>query len=73
MVAIAIALFVLLGGLRRRPGPRTTGSFETTSPGIGVPQWIYTIWLPLLSAVIALRIAGRVARLLRRRGLSVAG
>ncbi|MFO6421623.1 TRAP transporter small permease [Hylemonella sp. W303a] len=26
-----------------------------TSPGIGVPQWWYTVWLPLLSAVIALR------------------
>ena len=22
--------------------------FDTTSPGIGIPQWIYTIWLPLL-------------------------
>jgi len=29
-----------------------------------VPQWIYTIWLPVLSALIALRIAGRLVRLL---------
>ncbi len=42
-------------------------NFDTTSPGIGIPQWIYTIWLPLLSAVIALRIAGRIMRLLRRK------
>jgi TRAP-type C4-dicarboxylate transport system permease small subunit len=41
--------------------------FDTTSPGIGIPQWIYTIWLPLLSAVITLRIAGRLLRLARRK------
>lgn len=40
--------------------------YDTTSPGIGIPQWIYTIWLPLLSAVIFLRIVGRTIRLLRR-------
>lgn len=39
--------------------------YETTSPGIGIPQWIYTIWLPGLSAVIFLRIVGRVIRLAR--------
>ena len=39
--------------------------YGTTSPGIGVPQWIYTIWLPVFSALIALRIAGRLVRLLR--------
>ena len=42
-------------------------NFDTTSPGIGIPQWIYTLWLPLLSAVIALRIVGRIARLARRK------
>jgi TRAP-type C4-dicarboxylate transport system permease small subunit len=42
--------------------------YGTTSPGIGVPQWIYTIWLPAFSALIALRILGRLARLLLRRG-----
>jgi len=41
--------------------------FDTTSPGIGIPQWIYTIWLPLLSAVITLRIIGRIVRLARHR------
>ena len=41
--------------------------YDTTSPGIGIPQWIYTLWLPVLSAVIALRILGRMVRLLRRR------
>jgi len=39
--------------------------YGTTSPGIGVPQWIYTVWLPLFSALITLRILGRLARLAR--------
>ena len=30
--------------------------FEVTSPGLGVPQWWYTIWLPILSALIVLRL-----------------
>jgi TRAP-type C4-dicarboxylate transport system permease small subunit len=41
--------------------------YGTTSPGIGVPQWIYTVWLPLFSALITLRILGRLARLARPR------
>ena len=36
--------------------------FEETSPGIGVPTWWYTIWLPLLSAAIALRGIGLFVR-----------
>jgi len=31
--------------------------FEETSPGLGYPTWIYTMWLPLLSAVVLFRIA----------------
>ena len=30
--------------------------FEVTSPGLGLPQWWYTVWLPLLSALIVLRL-----------------
>ncbi|MBP2231138.1 TRAP-type C4-dicarboxylate transport system permease small subunit [Azospirillum agricola] len=41
--------------------------FEETSPGLGVPQWIYTIWLPVLSAVIVARAAGRFLRVMRGR------
>ena len=37
--------------------------FEETSPGIGVPQWWYSVWLPVLSLLIAARAIG----LLRRR------
>ena len=31
-------------------------AFEETSPGLGYPTWIYTLWLPLLSVVIVFRI-----------------
>ena len=30
--------------------------FEVTSPGLGLPQWGYTLWLPLLCALIVLRL-----------------
>jgi TRAP-type C4-dicarboxylate transport system permease small subunit len=38
--------------------------FGETSPGIGVPQWWYTIWLPVMSTAIA----GRAIGLFIRRG-----
>jgi TRAP-type C4-dicarboxylate transport system permease small subunit len=38
--------------------------FGETSPGIGVPQWWYTLWLPVLSVAIA----GRALGLFLRRG-----
>lgn len=38
--------------------------FGETSPGIGVPQWWYTVWLPVLSTAIA----GRALGLFIRRG-----
>jgi TRAP-type C4-dicarboxylate transport system permease small subunit len=41
--------------------------FGETSPGIGVPKWWYSVWLPILSAAIALRGAGVFARNWRRR------
>ncbi len=30
--------------------------YEETSPGLGVPVWIYTIWMPVLSVWVVLRI-----------------
>ena len=38
--------------------------YGETSPGIGVPQWWYSMWLPILSLAIMLRAVG----LLRRGG-----
>lgn len=39
--------------------------FEVVSPGLGNPQWIYTGMLPLLSAAVIARAAGRILRLAR--------
>ncbi|MBU1359776.1 MAG: TRAP transporter small permease [Gammaproteobacteria bacterium] len=36
--------------------------FGETSPGIGVPQWWYSIWLPIVSTAIALRALGLFVR-----------
>ena len=40
--------------------------FGETSPGIGVPQWWYSIWLPVVSLAITLRATGFLIR--RGRG-----
>ncbi len=39
--------------------------FNETSPGIGVPQWWYTVWLPIISLAIALRAVGLFMRRFR--------
>ena len=63
---LGLGLFAMLIWL----GARLTWddfSYHTTSPGMGLPQWIYTVWLPLLSIVIALRIVGHMIRVSRRK------
>ncbi len=42
--------------------------FEVLSPGLGVPQWLFTVWLPVLAMLICLRILGRMRRVARARG-----
>lgn len=66
VLAAAVALFAAIAwfGARLVVDDFT---FGTTSPGIGVPQWLYSVWLPVLAAVVVLRIGGRVLRILRRR------
>ncbi len=41
--------------------------YEETSPGIGVPTWWYSIWLPVLSLAIAARAFGAFLRQARGR------
>lgn len=36
--------------------------YEETSPGIGVPMWWYSVWLPAMSVAIALRAIGLFIR-----------
>lgn len=38
--------------------------FEETSPALGVPQWWYTVWMPVLAAALVLRLA--ITRVRRR-------
>lgn len=40
--------------------------FEETSPGIGVPQWWYSIWLPVCALLIGLRAIGLLIRRTRQ-------
>jgi TRAP-type C4-dicarboxylate transport system permease small subunit len=58
MVAI---LFFLIAGLSLRM-VYDDYTFEETSPGIGVPQWWYSIWLPIVSTAIGLRAVGLFIR-----------
>ena len=66
VMIVGLVLFALIAGYGIRLF-YDDWQYETTSPGIGIPQWIYTIWLPLLAALIGLRIAGRIVRLLRHK------
>ncbi len=61
--AMTALLFLLLAFLSMRMVYDDI-RFEETSPGIGVPQWWYSIWLP----VFALAIAGRAIGLFIRQG-----
>ena len=59
-------LFTLIAGLSVRMVFDDI-RYGETSPGIGVPAWWYSIWLPLLSIAIAARAFGLYLRESRRR------
>ncbi len=40
--------------------------YHETSPGLGWPQWIYSVWLPVLAGAILLRLLGRAISLAGR-------
>jgi len=60
--AFMAGLIVWLGGRMAWDDYR----YEVTSPGIGAPQWLYTVWLPILSLLILLRLLQALGDL--RRG-----
>ena len=60
--ALAFALLAGLGGRLAWDDYR----YEVTSPGIGVPQWWYTVWLPVLADAITLRALQQLRRAWRR-------
>ena len=59
--AMVALLFFLIAGLSVRM-VWDDYKFDETSPGIGVPQWWYSIWLPIVSTAIALRACGLFVR-----------
>ena len=66
-VPIGAAAVMLLFGLLAVLSARVVWDdvqYGETSPGIGVPQWWYSMWLPILSLANMLRAVG----LLRRGG-----
>ena len=62
--SLVLAFFVLLTTLSARMA-LDEYNWGDTSPAIGVPTWWYSMWMPVLSFAIALRIAGMLRRLLR--------
>ena len=56
-IGMAAITFALLAGLGARMA-YDEYRFEVTSPGLGIPTWIYTIWLPILSLAILGRAIG---------------
>ena len=64
--AMVFALFTLLAGLSMRMVFDDI-RYGETSPGIGVPTWWYSIWLPVLSIAIAARALGLFLREGKRR------
>jgi TRAP-type C4-dicarboxylate transport system permease small subunit len=62
-VILMFVLLIVLGGRVVWDEYR----FEVTSPGLGEPQWIYTLALPVLSAAVVGRAIGHLVRTLRSR------
>jgi TRAP-type C4-dicarboxylate transport system permease small subunit len=36
--------------------------FDVTSPALGIAQWLYTMWLPVLSLLIVVRLMNLIRR-----------
>lgn len=53
--AAAVAAFLLLAWLAAH-NAWDEYRFGVTSPALGVPQWWYSVWLPVLAATIVLRL-----------------
>jgi len=67
-----LAMSALMLGLLAWYGARMAWDdfdMEVTSPGLGWQQWIYTVWLPLLSLLVLARIAQGFAHVWRTRTL----
>lgn len=69
VVCAAHALSILMFSLLAFFGARMAWDeyrFEVTSPGLGIPTWIYTVWMPVLALAIFGRVIGVMVRAWRR-------
>jgi len=69
LLLLSFACSALMAGLLVWLGTRMAWDdfrYEVTSPGIGAPQWLYTVWLPLLSLALFLRLVQAFVELWRR-------
>jgi TRAP-type C4-dicarboxylate transport system permease small subunit len=41
--------------------------YGATTPGLGIPAWLYSVWLPIAALVIIARVIGRFHRQIRYR------
>jgi Tripartite ATP-independent periplasmic transporters, DctQ component. len=41
--------------------------FNATTPGLGIPAWLYSMWLPIAALVIIARLIGRFQRQIRQK------
>ncbi len=57
----SVIAFLILAGLGARLA-WDDWRFDVTTPGIGLPQWWYTVWLPLLALLLAARAMQRLVR-----------
>jgi TRAP-type C4-dicarboxylate transport system permease small subunit len=62
-IALMFAILAVLGSQFAYDDYR----FEVTSPALGLPQWLYTVWLPLLSVVVTGRAVGVMIRIAKKR------
>jgi TRAP-type C4-dicarboxylate transport system permease small subunit len=60
-IVASLAMFALLSVLGARMA-WDDFRYAVTTPALGLPQWIYTVWLPLLSLLIVGRLAGVLRR-----------
>ena len=62
VILVELVLFGLLAWLGARAA-WDDYQFEVTSPALGIPQWWYSVWLPLLSITLMLRLVVSAWRL----------
>jgi TRAP-type C4-dicarboxylate transport system permease small subunit len=66
-LAASVTMFVLLAVLGARMA-WDDFKFDVTSPAMGLPQWLYTVWLPVLSVLVLWRLAQALFRVSSRGG-----